>query len=300
MNLLTLLYILCLFVIFTPGIFFTLGKKGSVKSVFIHGLLFTLVVYISLEFILHRKVREGNTSDGNNYTLTIGDLGAVADKFGLTSSGDSSSVTSSGGSSTTGNIISNTNSNCCNDLKNSFEDLSQKITDYQTTATNFNCTYKVEGSDFSYPVVSGNTNTYTEGEVKANWSTVNGVIINKSGSIVSQPAPMSMFNLNESDGNQQSAVLQSNMDIFTTVNLNVGKYTLSFDAISTNSDAITIKLDKDNNPSIVNINATPEWTQITTPPVYISSSGEHTLTFKNEGGGGTQIAFKNIIITKDD
>jgi hypothetical protein len=301
MNLLTLLYILCLFVIFTPGIFFTLGKKGSVKSVFIHGLLFTLVVYISLEFILHRKVREGNTSDGNNYTLTIGDLGAVADKFGLTSSGDSGSMTSSGGSSTTGNIISNANSNCCNDLKNSFEDLSKKITDYQTTATNFNCTYKVEGSDFSSPVVDGETNTYTRGPVNANWNTVNGVIINKSNNtIVSQPAPMSMFNLNESsEGNQQSAVLQSNMDIFTTVNLNKGKYTLSFDAISTNSDAITIKLDKDNNPSTVNINATPSWTQITTPPVHISSSGEHILTFKNERQG-TQIAFKNIIITKKD
>ena len=307
MDLLTLLYILCVFVIFTPGIFFSLGKKGYVKSVFIHGLLFTFIVYISLEFILHKKIKEGHNSSDNidAYTLKIGDLGSVADKLGLTNigNGNSSGITSSGGTSTSGNVISSNSNNCCNDLKNSFENLSQKITDYQTTSANFNCTYKVENSDFSSPVVSSQTQTFQRNsQVNSTWSTINGAIINKNNdNIVSSVAPLSIFNLDESsEGSQQSAVLQSNMDIYTTVNLNVGNYTLSFDAISANSSSITIKLDKDNNPSIVNINATPTWTQITTPLVSISNSGSYILTLKNEGNEDQSFAFKNIIITKKE
>jgi hypothetical protein len=105
MNLLTLLYILCLFVIFTPGIFFSLGKKGSVKSVFIHGLLFTLVVYLSLRFILDKKIIEGNTE---SHTFVFGS--------DLVDALRSASVQNDGNNSFGSNGDSNGNNN--QDIKN--------------------------------------------------------------------------------------------------------------------------------------------------------------------------------------
>ena len=74
MKFLFLLYVICLFIIFTPNIFFNLYKKNEMLSILLHGLLFALVVYISSE-ILDKKIMEGNT-----YTLNVNDISSL---FGL-------------------------------------------------------------------------------------------------------------------------------------------------------------------------------------------------------------------------
>ena len=68
MKLLFLIYVICLFIIFTPGIFFSIFKKNKVANIVSHGLLFALVFYLS-SLMLNKKIVEGNT-----YTLNINDL----------------------------------------------------------------------------------------------------------------------------------------------------------------------------------------------------------------------------------
>ena len=67
MKPLFLLYLFCLFVIFTPGIFFSLSKKENFKGIILHGLLFTLCIFISLQ-LFDRKIVEGHS-----YTVNLSD-----------------------------------------------------------------------------------------------------------------------------------------------------------------------------------------------------------------------------------
>ena len=68
MKPLFLIYLFSLFVIFTPGVFFSLSKKNSFKEIILHGLLFAITVYVSIK-LFDRKVIEGHS-----FTVNLSDL----------------------------------------------------------------------------------------------------------------------------------------------------------------------------------------------------------------------------------
>ena len=62
MNFIAALYIAIIFYIVTPGLFFSILKKGSFRVVvFLHSLLFAIIIYFTYDFIVSsiNKQKEG-------------------------------------------------------------------------------------------------------------------------------------------------------------------------------------------------------------------------------------------------
>lgn len=323
MNLLTLLYILCLFVIFTPGIFFSLGKKNSIKTVIVHGLLFTLVVYLSLRFILDKKIIEGNSE---TYTFEFG--GNLDDAL------NSASVQNDGNNSFGSNGDSNGNnnnqdgSNCASgcqlmseiqDIKNTISQNHQSDSTYfqqlfeannfNPAGTDFTCTHKVPGSDFSWGRLEESTSITISSPGSNEWKTTNSFII----------ATMAALDFDDANGNTddilngspQFAVLQMGNDIRKNISLKPGKYKVLVYANGNNrSDSgsppnfappLTVELN--GQTQLISDITLNKWKQYETPPFQIQNQGEFILKFSNPGYSGAtnavnDIGIKNIVIER--
>ena len=319
MNLLTLLYILCIFVIFTPGIFFSLGKKGSIKTVIVHGLLFTLVVYLSLKFILDKKIIEGNTE---SHTFVFGgDLDSALNSASV--QGDGNNSFGSNGDSTTTTNTTQDDSNCASGcmLMSEIQDIKNTITqnhqsdstyfqqlfdanNFNPAGTGFTCTHKVSGSDFSWGELAGSSSITISSPGSNEWVTATSFII----------ATMAALNfagdtdiLNDSP---QFAVLQMGQDISKNISLKPGKYKVMVYANGNNrSDSgspnsappLIVRLNEQTQP--INDIVLNSWKQYETSPFQIQTQGEFILKFSNPGYSGAtnavnDIGIKHIVIER--
>ena len=304
MNLLTLIYILCLFVIFTPGIFFTIAKKGSIQNVLIHGLLFSLVVFLSLEFLLNPKLIEGHT---DSYTLTFGDIISTLQNSAANANGNGNTQTGSSNSSQQN--INNSEQSCssCEDkvqdlqsqLSQNMQDLSNKFSgvNFIPGGDNFECSLKIENYEFSSPSLDNNrSQIITSGNLTTagKWATNNGIILNNnSDSFQFAEVPNEM-------GNSQALVFQNNHDIYTTPHLEKGDYYLTFNGCApTSNQSNTLKLKVDGNVKQENITFEPSWKLITTEPFTINERGQHNIALVGENTDtaiNRQCSIKNVII----
>ena len=323
MNLITLLYILCLFVIFTPGIFFSLGKKNSIKTVIVHGLLFTLVVYLSLRFILDKKIIEGNTE---SHTFVFGgNLEDALDSAGIENDGNNS-FGSNGDSNGNGN--NQDGSNCASgcqlmteiqDIKNTISQNHQSDSTYfqqlfdannfNPAGTDFVCTHKVPGSDFSWGQLNGSSSITISSSGSNEWKTTNSFIIATMGGSLE----FSDANGNTDDilnGSPQFAVLQMGNDISKNISLKPGKYKVLVYANGNNrtdsgspdsAPPLTVRLNEQTQ-QISNITLNT-WKQYETNEFQIQTQGEFILKFSNPGYSGAtnavnDIGIKNIVIER--
>lgn len=329
MNLLTLLYILCLFVIFTPGIFFSLGKKNSIKTVIVHGLLFTLVVYLSLRFILDKKIIEGNTE---SHTFVFG--GNLDDAL------NSASVQNDGNNSFGSNGDSNGNnnnqdgSNCASgcqlmseiqDIKNTISQNHQSDSTYfqqlfeannfNPAGTDFTCTHKVPGSEFSWGELEGNSSVNISSPGSDGWNTTTSYIIATMGGSLKFSAASGDTDNIVNENSPQFAVLQrgnlqTGNDISKNISLKPGKYKVLVYANGNNraesgspnfAPPLTVRLNEQTQ-QISNIELNT-WKQYETNEFQIQTQGEFTLKFSNPGYYGAtnavnDIGIKNIVIER--
>ena len=191
MKLLFLIYVICLFVIFTPGIFFTLYKKNKVVSLIVHGLLFAFVFYLS-SLLLNKKIVEGNT-----YTLNISDLSNLFDlqENVNVSSQKGTTIQSNDNKSPEAKLIvknnetinrvkqdiSGENKTLANVIKNEVSKMKQQVTNYKFNAkkANFICTMELPNYDFSKPQIESNSyNYYTSKTLVPGWNLNRAVLLN--------------------------------------------------------------------------------------------------------------------------
>jgi len=313
MNLLFVLYIICLFVIFTPGIFFSIMKKNSAKNIILHGLLFSLIVYFSYA-VMRKKIIEGNTT----YTVNFSDLSNLFDtranydvqtEAGVSAApNQSEEVKMAQKTQDTVNRvkkeISGETQTLANNVKQQLNDMKKELTDYKFDAkkSKFICTMELPNYDFSKPEIEPNSyNYYTSKTLVPGWSLNRAALLNNS-------VPWG-FKTPYPDGSQAIA-LQNTASISTIVNLYEGNYYLKFYISGRDccdKSGISNELDIMINDKVFDT-ITPEvneWTDYKSKTFTIDVPGQYIITIqgknKEEINGviDKSSAIKNITIRRD-
>lgn len=310
MNLLFVLYVICLFVIFTPGIFFSIMKKNNAKNIILHGILFSLIVYFSHAF-MNKKIIEGNTT----YTVNFSDLSNLFDtrsnynvqtEAGI-SSGPEQSEEVKMAQKTQDTVnrvkkeISGETQTLANNVKQQLNDMKKELTDYKFDAkkSNFICTMELPNYDFSKPALEANSyNYYTSNTLVPGWTLKRAALLNNS-------VPWG-FKTPYPEGSQAIA-LQNVSSISTIVNLYEGSYFLKFYVSGRDccdKSGIANELDLMINDKVFD-SITPEinvWDEYKSKPFTIDAPGQYIITIqgKNDKEINNVIdkssAVKNIII----
>ena len=281
--------------------------------------MFTLVFYLSLRFILDKKIIEGNTE---SHTFVFG--GDLEDAL------NSASVQNDGNNSFGSNGDSNGNnqdgSNCASgcqlmteiqDIKNTISQNNQSDSTYfqqlfdannfNPAGTHFTCTHKVPESDFSWGQLNGSSSITISSPGSNGWKTATSYIIATTRALNFSDANGNTDILN---GSPQFAVLQMGNDISKNISLKPGKYKVLVYANGNNradsgspnfAPPLTVRLNGQEQ-SINNIELNT-WKQYETNEFQIQTQGEFTLKFSNPGYSGAtnavnDIGIKNIVIER--
>ena len=189
MKPLFLLYLFSLFVIFTPGIFFSLSKKNSFKGLILHGLLFALCVYLSIQ-IFDRKLVEGHS-----FTVNLSDLDNLfkpkpAVQEETKDNTESADVNLSDTDKTISAVqslkkeMSEQNKTLRDATNSAITEIKQEIHDYKfnTKKFDFISQHFLKNSDFNLPEQENNSYKYLNGsdvvphwKVKSSWGSSWGI-----------------------------------------------------------------------------------------------------------------------------
>jgi len=316
MNLIFVLYAICLFVIFTPGIFFSILNKNNVKNIMLHGVIFTVILYVSY-CAMSDKIIEGNTT----YSVNFSDLSNLFDTSSSTSNCD---VKSEIGLSAPDNQseevkmakktqdavnrvkkeISGETKTLGDNMKKQLADMKKELTDYKFDAkkAKFVCTMELPNYDFSKPSIDPNSyNYYTSKTLVPGWSLERAALLNNS-----QPWG---FKTPYPDGSQAIA-LQNTANISTIVQLYEGSYILKFYVSGRDccdKSGIANELDLMINDKVFDT-LTPEvgeWDEYKSKPFSIDVPGQYIITIqgknKEEINGviDKSSAVKNIVIHRE-
>lgn len=307
MKPLFLIYLFSLFVIFTPGVFFSLSKKNSFKEIILHGLLFAITVYVSIK-LFDRKVIEGHS-----FTVNLSDLHKIFDpkpqEQPVVDETQNDPVVMSDADKTISAVqslkkeMSDQNKTLRDATNNAIQEIKQEINDYKfdTRKFNFVSQHFLKNSDFNLPEQENNSYKYLNGsDVVPNWKVRNIAIMNNSDDWgFETPYPK---------GNQAIAI-QNNGNISTDLYLPPGTYKIDF--LANGRDCC----DKTGiaNPLLFSINnkvfdkITPEilqWKSYSTTIFKIPNEGRYLLTIagKNQqrinGEIDKSTAIKNIKIIR--
>jgi hypothetical protein len=307
MKPLFLIYLFSLFVIFTPGVFFSLSKKNSFKEIILHGLLFAITVYVSIK-LFDRKVVEGHS-----FTVNLSDLHKIFDpkpqEQPVVDEPPTGPVVMSDADKTISVVqslkkeMSDQNKTLRDATNNAIQEIKQEINDYKfdTRKFNFVSQHFLKNSDFNLPEQENNSYKYLNGsDVVPNWKVRNIAIMNNSDDWgFETPYPK---------GNQAIAI-QNNGNISTDLYLPPGTYKIDF--LANGRDCC----DKTGiaNPLLFSINnkvfdkITPEilqWKSYSTTIFKIPNEGRYLLTIagKNQqrinGEIDKSTAIKNIKIIR--
>ena len=307
MKPLFLIYLFSLFVIFTPGVFFSLSKKNSFKEIILHGLLFAITVYVSIK-LFDRKVIEGHS-----FTVNLSDLHKIFDPKPqaqpVVDETQNDPVVMSDADKTISAVqslkkeMSDQNKTLRDSTNNAIQEIKQEINDYKfdTRKFNFVSQHFLKNSDFNLPEQENNSYKYLNGsDVVPNWKVRNIAIMNNSDDWgFETPYPK---------GNQAIAI-QNNGNISTDIYLPPGTYKIDF--LANGRDCC----DKTGiaNPLLFSINnkvfdkITPEilqWKSYSTTIFKIPNEGRYLLTIagKNQqrinGEIDKSTAIKNIKIIR--
>ena len=288
MKLLFLIYLFCLFVIFTPGIFMTFSNKNGLKGVILHGILFALVVFLSMKLFKNKLVEgaEGQTPPVTDETVNMSDTDKI-----MTSINDLRKEMTQQNES----IISRNDTNL-----SEYEKL-QNGSDFDSNKFHFKCIHNLKNGNFDKPILENNTQTVVSGtDVIPNWRVDNVYHINNSETWGFQtPYPM---------GNQAMAI-QNIGNISTDLTLPPGKYKVEILANGrTNSDQNILA-----NPLTFVLNDTPFdtiqpeisiWKKYVTKIFTIKNEGTYKLTIRGDTSGNVNnqsnktTAIKNINISR--
>ena len=302
-----LIYLFSLFVIFTPGVFFSLQKKNSFKEIILHGLLFAITVYVSIK-LFDRKVIEGHS-----FTVNLSDLHKIFDpkpqEQTVVDETQNDPVVMSDADKTISAVqslkkeMSDQNKTLRDATNNAIQEIKQEINDYKfdTRKFNFVSQHFLKNSDFNLPEQENNSYKYLNGsDVVPNWKVRNIAIMNNSDDWgFETPYPK---------GNQAIAI-QNNGNISTDLYLPPGTYKIDF--LANGRDCC----DKTGiaNPLLFSINnkvfdkITPEilqWKSYSTTIFKIPNEGRYLLTIagKNQqrinGEIDKSTAIKNIKIIR--
>ena len=298
-----LIYLFSLFVIFTPGVFFSLQKKHSFKEIILHGLLFAITVYVSIK-LFDRKVIEGHS-----FTVNLSDLHKIFDpkpqEQPVVDETQNDPVVMSDADKTISAVqsLKKEMSDQNKTLRDATNNAIQEINDYKfdTRKFNFVSQHFLKNSDFNLPEQENNSYKYLNGsDVVPNWKVRNIAIMNNSDDWgFETPYPK---------GNQAIAI-QNNGNISTDLYLPPGTYKIDF--LANGRDCC----DKTGiaNPLLFSINnkvfdkITPEilqWKSYSTTIFKIPNEGRYLLTIagKNQQSINGQIdkstAIKNIKIIR--
>lgn len=331
MNLIILLYILSLFVILTPGIFFTISKKNFILSIIIHGLLFSTIVYFSIEFLFNKKIIEGN-SGSNNYELNIGNLasilkenikptttsgstgeqsrgsGQVTPNPQNTSTGGSRSASDTGGQCITQTQLQyglDTLKNQLNEFGNTNTGvLGSKIDNINTNMngqnfrsqdSGFVCYKKLENPNVTIPI-NANSKFHDQGPISNGWySNGNGVTIANS----SYP---DLNGNNDPKPSDQNIIVQQEQGLSTTIHLQPGNYYVSFygQGIMNMADQSIV-----GNPikiTMNNVSDTKElndasWKQYSTNNIEVATMGDYQINIEGTAAeAGIRSAIKDFVV----
>ena len=309
MKLLFLIYLFCLIVILTPGIFMTFSKKNGLKGVILHGILFALVVFLSMK-LFKRSLVEG--LEENKTVINLNNLNKLFS--GESTPNETPPVSDEmGDMSDTDKLMS-----IINDLRKEMTQQNQSIisrndtnlaeyeklqngSDFDSNKFNFKCIHNLKNGNFDKPILENNTQTVVSGtDVIPNWRVDNVYHINNSETWGFQtPYPM---------GNQAIAI-QNIGNISTDLTLPPGKYKVEILANGrTNSDQNILA-----NPLTFVLNDTPFdtiqpeisiWKKYVTKIFTIKNEGTYKLTIRGDtvGNVNTQsnktTAIKNINISR--
>ena len=312
MKLLFLIYVICLFIIFTPGIFFSIFKNKTINIV-THGLLFAFVFYLS-SLLLNKKIVEGNT-----YTLNINDLNNLFNSQPIVDSVQGQVVDPSENNDSpevkmakknndainrVKNEITGENKTLVDTVKNEVDKMKKELTNYKFNAgkSKFICTMELPNFDFSKPNIGATQyNFYNSKTLVPGWNLNRAALINN--------APSWGFQTPYPDGSQAIA-LQNTASISTVVTLYPGNYFIQL--LTSGRDCC----DKSGIPNTIDIKInentidsfTPnltEWTSHKSKPFTIDNEGDYILAF--QGTNNTEIngtidkssAIKNIVIHRN-
>jgi hypothetical protein len=316
MKLLFLIYVICLFIIFTPGVFFFIYKKDKIINILIHGLLFSGIFYISSQ-VLNNKIIEGN----DTISLHVSDLSNL---FDLQQKGDLSSENGKviDPDTNTGspevqmakknsdamfrlkNEISGENKTLVTTIKNEVDKMKKELTNYKFNPkkSNFICTMELPNFDFSKPQIESNSyNYYNSKTLVPGWNLNRAVLLNNSKSWgFKTPYP----------NGSQAIALQNTASISTVVTLYPGNYFIK--CLTSGRDCC----DKTGIPNMIDIKLnentfdsfTPEltdWKPYKSKPINIETEGEYVIslhgTNKTEVNGtiDKSSAIKNIVIHRE-
>ncbi len=318
MNLLFLIYAICLFIIFTPGIFFVIYKKNKFINIVIHGVIYSILFYIS-SHVLNKKIIEGNET----YTLNINDLSNLFDlqqKVDVTSqngkiidpenSFDDASPEVKMAKKNNDAIhrikkeITGENKTIVSEVKKEVDNMKQELTNYKFNPkkSNFICTMELPNFDFSKPQMESNSyNYYNSKTLVPGWSLNKAVLLNNSSEWgFKTPYP----------SGSQAIALQNMASISTIVSLYPGNYTIQF--LTSGRDCC----DKSGVPNTIDIKLnentidtfTPEltnWTPIKSKQFNIKTQGDYAITFQGtnknviNGTIDKTSAIKNIVIHRE-
>lgn len=313
MDLIFVLYVICLFVIFTPGIFFSMLKKNNLINILLHGLVFAIIVYLSYMFF-HKKVIEGNTTYSVNFSnlSNLFDTRAnydVQTEIGLSSPEDQSEEVKMA-KKTQDSVkrmkkeISGEAKTLSDNIKQQLSDIKKELTDYKFDAkkAKFICTMELPNYDFSKPAIEPNSyNYYTSKTLVPGWSLQRAALLNNS-----QPWG---FKTPYPDGSQAIA-LQNTANISTIVQLYEGNYFLKFYVSGRDccdKSGVANELDLLINDKVFDT-LTPEieeWAEYKSKPFKIEVPGQYILTIqgKNKEEINNTIdkssAVKNIVIHRE-
>lgn len=313
MKPLFLIYLFSLFVIFTPGVFFSLSKKNSFKEIILHGLLFAITVYVSIK-LFDRKVIEGHS-----FTVNLSDLHKIfnpkpqvqqePNKQPDVDTTKNDQAVMSDADKTISAVqslkkeMSEQNKTLRDSTNNAIQEIKKEINDYKfdTKKFDFVSQHFLKNSNFNLPEQENNSYKYLNGsDVVPNWKVRNIAIMNNSDDWgFDTPYPK---------GNQAIAI-QNTGNISTDLYLPPGTYNIQF--LANGRDCC----DKTGiaNPLLFSINnkvfdkITPDilqWKSYTTTMFKIPNEGRYLLTIagKNQQSINGQIdkstAIKNIKIIR--
>ena len=319
MKLIFLIYVICLFIIFTPGIFFSIFKKNKVANILAHGLLFAFVFYLS-SLLLNKKIVEGNT-----YTLNINDLSNLFDLqqtmdvssaqgqvIDPNQNNDSPEVSPEVKMAKKNNDainrvkkeITGENKTLVATVKNEVDKMKTELTNYKFNPkkANFICTMELPNYDFSKPQIESKSYNYFNSKtIVPGWNLNRAVLLNNS--------PSWGFKTPYPDG-AQAIALQNTASISTVVTLYPGNYYVQF--LTSGRDCC----DKSGVPNTIDIKLnentvdsfTPEltdWTSYKSKQFNVDSEGDYILAF--QGTNNTEVngtidkssAIKNIVIHRN-
>ena len=291
MKLLFLIYLFCLFVIFTPGIFMTFSKKNGLKGVILHGILFAIVVFLSMK-LFKRSLVEG--LEENKTVINLNNLNKL---FSGESAPNAPVSDEMGDISDTDKLMST-----MNDLNNSMDDkvanLEKILTssDFDSNKFKFTCRLNLKNGSFDRPKLQNNTNTMVSGtNVIPNWRVKKVYHINHS--------EIWGFEMPYPNGNQAIAI-QNTGSISTDLKLPPGKYKVELLANGrTNSDGSMVA-----NPLTFSLNKgvfdtlEPEistWKKYVTNIFTIKNEGTYKLTIKGDTAGNVNTQIDKTSAIKD-